>query len=248
MKVGSVPYLNAEPLVKGLRENGTEILRLPPAELAPTLRSHQVDIALVPLMEVLSASLDYQILNGLGVGCDGPVFSVILKLHNSPKSLQTLNPIEKDPHSVSSNALLEVLLKENGNECFQWSHETEAAPEASLVIGDPALQHRHDFPEAPVIDLGEAWKELTGLPFVFAVWAIHPQANLSHVELDQFRKHSAVGLEGREQLTSDPVDQTYLTKYIHYDLGEAQRQAIYRFEELLIKNRLIALPKQPTFI
>ena len=106
-KVGSVPYLNAVPLTRGLEE---QILFAPPSELARLLRRDELDAALVSLTEVLLNDR-YDILDGIAVASLGEVQSVFLA-HRQP--LEEMREIYCDTASLASLHLLKVLLAEKG--------------------------------------------------------------------------------------------------------------------------------------
>src|SRR5580658_10897833 len=100
-KVGSVPYLNAVPLTRGLEE---QILFAPPSELARMLQRDELDAALVSLTEVLMHDR-YDILDGIAVASLGEVKSVFLA-HRQP--LAEMREIYCDTASLSSVNLLKV--------------------------------------------------------------------------------------------------------------------------------------------
>src|SRR5580698_1686261 len=164
-KVGSVPYLNAVPLTRGLEE---EILFAPPSELARLLHRDELDAALVSLTEVLLHDR-YDILDGIAVASLGEVKSVFLA-HRQP--LAEMREIYCDTASLSSVNLLKVLLAENGLKPeLRPLPDYKSAPTLDnvLLIGDPALKFARANPPHETWDLGAAWCELTNLPFVFAV-------------------------------------------------------------------------------
>src|SRR5271169_1614550 len=133
-KVGSVPYLNAVPLTRGLEE---QIIFAPPSELARLLQRDELDAALVSLTEVLLNDR-YDILDGIAVASLGEVYSVILA-HKKP--LAEAKEIFCDPASLTSVNLLKVLLAERGLKPeFQPLESYLAAPQKDfvLLIGDQA--------------------------------------------------------------------------------------------------------------
>ncbi|HEY4952551.1 MAG TPA: menaquinone biosynthesis protein, partial [Verrucomicrobiae bacterium] len=167
-RIGSVNYLNAVPLTRGLE---SEIIFATPAELAGMLRRDELDAALVSITEVLFNDR-YDILDGVAIASLGEVYSVILA-HKKP--LAEAKEIFCDPASLTSVNLLKVLLAEKSLfPQFVPLENYEAAREKDfvLLIGDRAI----DFQRAPhaheIFDLGAAWTELTNLPFVYAVWAL----------------------------------------------------------------------------
>src|SRR5271170_2086833 len=167
-RIGSVSYLNAAPLTRGI-ESG--IIFATPARLAEMLRRDELDAALVSVTEVLFNDR-YDILDGIAIASLGEVYSVLLA-HIKP--LEEAKEIFCDTASLTSVNLLKVLLAERGLKPeFKPLENYEAAAEKDfvLLIGNPAI----DFQRAPhvheIFDLGSAWFELTSLPFVFAVWAL----------------------------------------------------------------------------
>src|SRR3989475_2173248 len=177
-RVGSVPYLNAVPLTRGLEE---QIIFVTPSKLAEMLQRDELDAALVSVTEVLFNDR-YDILDGIAVASLGEVKSVFLA-HRQP--IDQVKEVSCDTASLTSVNLLRVLLAERGlRPEFKplASYDFVSLPDYALLIGDPAL----DFLLAPrqheIWDLGAAWYELTGLPFVYAVWALRRGSDNSRSE------------------------------------------------------------------
>jgi chorismate dehydratase len=237
-KVGSVPYLNAVPLTRGLEE---QILFAPPSELARLLQRDELDAALVSLTEVLLHDR-YDILDGIAVASLGEVQSVFVA-HQQP--LAEMREIHCDTASLSSLNLLKVLLAENG-----WHPELRPLPDYKaarsldnvLLIGDPALEFARSSPPHELWDLGTAWFDLTGLPFVYAVWALRRIPN--EALRRRLREARNFGLDTLDYIISSRTDfdfefrKDYLTWHIHYHLGGDERRGIARFIELLRKHGL----------
>src|ERR1700749_5202076 len=163
-RIGSVPYLNAVPLTRGIE---SELIFATPSKLAEMLRRDEVDAALVSITEVLLNDR-YDILDGIAIASLGEVYSVFLA-HKKP--LAEIKEVYCDTASLTSVNLLKVLLAERGLKPEVKPLEDYAAAadkDFVLLIGDPAI----DFQRAPhtheIFDLGQAWMQLTGLPFVFA--------------------------------------------------------------------------------
>src|SRR5205807_177299 len=106
-RVGSVPYLNAVPLTRGLEE---QIIFVTPSKLAEMLKRDELDAALVSITEVLFNDR-YDVLDGIAVASLGEVKSVILA-HKLP--LAEIKEVLCDPASLTSVNLLKVLLAEQG--------------------------------------------------------------------------------------------------------------------------------------
>jgi chorismate dehydratase len=246
-KVGSVPYLNAAPLTRGLED---QIIFAAPSELARMLQRDELDAALVSITEVLFNDR-YDILDGVAVASLGEVQSVFLA-HKQP--LENIREIYCDTASLSSVNLLKVLLAERGlNPSLQPLPSYDAAPalENVLLIGDPAIQfarspHTHD-----IWDLGAAWFDLTQLPFVYAVWALRriPNEPLRR----RLREAKNFGLDTLDFIISSRAEfdyafrKDYLGWHIHYHLGAEERRGIARFIELLNKHH-IAPAHEPRFV
>src|SRR5580658_5717057 len=237
-KVGSVPYLNAVPLTRGLEE---QILFAPPSELARLLRRDELDAALVSLTEVLFNDR-YDILDGIAVASLGEVQSVFLA-HRQP--LADVREIYCDTATLSSLNLLKVLLAENGlkPELRPLADYASARSlENVLLIGDRALEFARSSPPHELWDLGTAWFELTGLPFVYAVWALRRVPN--EALRRRLREARNFGLDTLDSIISSRTDfdydfrKDYLSWHIHFHLGTEERRGIARFVELLRKHGL----------
>lgn len=173
-RVGSVPFLNERPLTYGLGgRHPVSFVRLPPGPLAAKLVTGELDVALIPVAEQLRYGLHP--IGALGIACRGSVQSVQL-WHDGPRA--ALTRILVPQHSRSSVLLLRLLLPHWGCPDAKLvptpglDDVSEPPVEPALIIGDAAL--RCLGAGRPSTDLGAAWHELTGLPFVFARWAARP--------------------------------------------------------------------------
>jgi chorismate dehydratase len=237
-KVGSVPYLNAVPLTRGLEE---QILFAPPSELARLLRSDALDAALLSVTEALLNDR-YDILDGIGIASLGEVQSVFVA-HRRP--LEEAREIYCDTASLASLNLLKVLLAEKGLKPELRplpDYRAASSLENVLLIGDPALEFARSNPPHELWDLGAAWFEWTGLPFVYAVWALRriPNEPLRR----RLRDARNFGMDTLDDIISSRTDfdcnfrKDYLSWHIHYHMGAEERRGIARFVELLRKHGL----------
>ena len=236
-RIGSVHYLNAAPLTRGIEP---EIIFDTPARLAVMLRRDELDAALVSITEVLLNDR-YDILDGIAIASLGEVYSVLLA-HKKP--LEQVTEVFCDTASLTSVNLLKVLLAERGLKPEFKPLENYAAAAGKdfvLLIGDPAI----DFQRAPhaheIFDLGSAWFELTGLPFVFAVWAL--RRGVENKELRrQLRETKKFGMDTLEYIIRDRPEydldfrRDYFEWHIQYHLGEDGKRGIAKFVELLRKH------------
>lgn len=233
-RVGSVKYLNAVPLTRGLED---EILFATPARLAELLRRDELDAALVSVTEVLFQDR-YDVLDGVAVASLGEVQSVFLAHRGR---LEDVKEVFCDPASLTSVALLKVLLAGRGlRPAFTPLDDYARAGQrdAVLLIGDPAI----DFLRAPhdhdIWDLGAAWHELTGLPFVYAVWAL--RRGVKNDALRRvLREAREFGLDTLDAIIASRQDydlefrKDYLGWHIHYHLGTDEKRGLAKFAELL---------------
>lgn len=232
-RVGSVPYLNAAPLTRGLEE---QIHFAPPSVLAAMLQRDELDAALVSVTEVLFNDR-YDILDGIAVASLGAVQSVLLA-HRQP--LQKIGEIHCDTASLASVNLLKVLLAARGlHPALQPlpDYETAAQRENVLLIGDQAIHFSRSNPPHDIWDLGAAWFELTGLPFVYAVWALRRIPN--ETLRKRLREAKNFGLDTLDDIIASRTEfdyafrKDYLGWNIHYHLGSDEKRGLARFVELL---------------
>jgi chorismate dehydratase len=238
-RIGSVKYLNAVPLTRGLE---SEVVFDTPAKLAEMLRRNELDAALVSITEVLFNDR-YDVLDGIAIASFGEVYSVILA-HKRP--LADAKEIFCDTASLTSVNLLKVLLAERGLKPeFKPLENYEVAPEKDfvLLIGDRAI----DFQRAPhaheIFDLGAAWMEMTNLPFVYAVWAL--RRGIENKELRrELREAKHFGMdtldyviESREEYDED-FRRDYFEWNIHYHLASDEKLGIAKFSALVGKHNL----------
>ena len=242
-RVGSVRYLNAVPLTRGLED---QVVFATPARLAEMLRHDELDAALVSVTEVLFNDR-YDILDGISVASLGEVKSVLLA-HKRP--LSELKEIFCDTASLTSVNLLKVLLAEHGvRPEFRPLPSYEEAPnlDAVLLIGDPAIDFLRSSHPYNIWDLGAAWYEMTKLPFVYAVWAL--RRGLDYRPLcAHLRDAKDFGLDTLDYIINNRTEydvefrRDYLSWHIHYHLGTDEKRGLAKFLELLRKYN-----SNPTF-
>jgi cyclic dehypoxanthinyl futalosine synthase len=180
LRLVGVSYLNAQPLLhgllQGLGEDRTQLELAIPSELSRKLLEDEADAGLAPIA-VLAAHGGLQLVPGMAIGCDGALRSVKI-VGDVP--IEQMDEVLLDASSRTSVVLARILIKARcgGREpryCSQPPHEIVkrvSGKTGGLLIGDPALEVEGRFTYD--LDLGQAWKELTGLPFVFAAWVARP--------------------------------------------------------------------------
>jgi chorismate dehydratase len=238
-RVGSVRYLNAVPLTRGLEE---EIHFDVPSKLAAMLGRDELDAALVSVTEVLFNDR-YDVLDGIAIASLGEVKSVLLA-HRKP--IDEAKEIFCDTASLTSVNLLKVLLAERGLKPeFKPLENYAAAAEKDfvLLIGDPALDFLFSQRTHQIWDLGTAWFELTKLPFVYAVWALRRGVENSALR-QNLTEAKAFGLDTLDHIIRSRTEYTrefredYLGWHIHYHLGTDEKRGLKKFVELLLKHDL----------
>lgn len=222
--IGAVPYLNVEPLVRGL----PKVRSLRPADLASALDRGEIDLATLPVGALVGRT-DLVALPSVGIGADGPVRTVLVEPLETIGAASSFRP---DPASRSSNLLAALVL----------SHRLgrEVPPDAErpgprVVIGDPAFA----IEPSKALDLAQAWKEWTGLPFVFALWVAGPRlladsgrlraidAALSGLVAANLREVDKIC---QDQVVVEPAQaKEYLTRHIRHVLDDRFRAGAERF-------------------
>lgn len=184
-RVGHIEFLNCFPLLWGLARTGglldMELIRDTPNHLSDALVSGTLDISAVSLVEFLENSEHLVVLPDIAIGSDGPVMSCVI-ISQLPLNQLDGCPVALASVSRTSVRLAELLLSDVIGvqpEYFVCPADLAtmmAQAPAAVLIGDAALRAAQC--EAPrlnweVHDLGQMWRDWTGLPFVFAVFAAH---------------------------------------------------------------------------
>jgi chorismate dehydratase len=184
VRLGAVSYLNVRPLVYGLGasstgDGGPVALRFDvPSVCAALLATGEIDLGMVPSITWVDRPTD-QIVPGICIGSVGPVASVALFTR---RPLRDVRSIALDVSSRTSVVLTKILCARRYAISPSFVPHAPDLPsmlamaDAALLIGDPALFASPQAVGADKIDLGAEWAALTGLPFVWAFWAGHPEA------------------------------------------------------------------------
>ena len=179
VRLGAVSYLNVRPLVFGLDGRSDVALRFDvPSICARLLDEGAIDLGMVPSIAHVNRPGD-RIVPGVCIGSEGPVVSVALFTR---RPLRDIRSVALDTSSRTSAALTRILCARRFEIAPAFiDHAPDldamlAKADAALVIGDPALFVDARAFGAEKIDLGEAWTDMTGQPFVWAFWAGRPDA------------------------------------------------------------------------
>lgn len=254
-RVGHIQFLNCLPLYWGLARTGNlldlDLTKDTPEKLSDQLVNGLLDIGPITCVEYLRHARELVVLPDIAVGSDGPVMSCVI-VSKVPLGELDGRRVALGSTSRTSVRLARLLLEEREGvrpEYFSCPPDLDAMlaeADAAVLIGDPAL--RASLEQAPrqglaVHDLGAMWKEWTGLPFVFAVWAARREYAERHPEMTA-AVHRAF-LESRDLSLAEagkvaeqaarweefdaPVLQTYFSEALDFSLGERQLAGLTEF-------------------
>jgi chorismate dehydratase len=244
LRVGAVNYLNTKPLIERLTDFAPNIdLSLDlPSRLADQLAAGELDVGLIPVVEFFRGD-GYTFVPNVAIGSRGPVLSVTLF---SKVPWEQIRTVALDEGSRTSAALTQILLRKRyGVRPLVQPLPIDASADnlttdAVLLIGDRAMRaclpgYRFAY------DLGEEWTSWTGLPMVFAVWAVRGGVELGEAEA-AFHKAKEYGLANAGEIAQreaaalglDPgFCRRYLSNILRYDLGPAELAGMRKFRELV---------------
>jgi chorismate dehydratase len=252
VRIGCVKYLNARPLIRGWPGN---VQFDHPSALCQRLAKGQLDIALVSSFEFLRNPI-YRIVDGVSISSDGPVYSVVVAHRGEFSSIEE---IDLDPASETAVNLLRCLLAELG----LTPRLTGGAPgsaglaRARLIIGDQAITFRQKhIGTFRFWDLGEQWKKLTGLPFVYALWLMRPEVldvksiarRLRGLRDENLADVSGVVADAVADVADNKpaITREFLVRYYHehlrFGFGTREKRGLQTFADLCAKHRV--LPKR----
>jgi chorismate dehydratase len=230
IRLGRICYVNMAPVYYRLETELEEVTGVP-TELARKLLAGEVDVAAIPSIEFARNAEVLEMLPRLCVSSDGAVDSIQLV---SPVAPERLRRIAVTPESATTAALARVLFP-----------QAEQVPlgetaQARLLIGDAALRSAFDDP-TPHYDLGRIWRERTGLPMVFAVWAHRKGASDGMNELEQALLSSVRAARAEPERLAREASNRYgyppgfLARYfekLRYGFGPREREGLLAFFEL----------------
>ena len=230
IKVSAVSYTNTLPFLQGIKASKKLLQQIDlsvdvPAECARKLIQNEADLGIVPIA-ALTRIPNYQIIADYCIGSDGPVDSVFIF---STKPIEEITSLRLDKQSRTSNGLARILLKHYWKREVTVSMEGEA--DAYVLIGDRTFGQKETVPY--VYDLGEIWKQFTGLPFAYAVWVSNKKLSEDFVKdfnaaLKDGVSHPADVIPGLKEYPNFDYKE-YLTEYLDFNLDEGKKEAISRY-------------------
>lgn len=263
-RVGKVRYINSEPVYHGIEEGVIEapcdLVEGTPAELNRMLERGDLDVSVISSVAYAQAPQKYRLLPDLAISCDGAVGSVQC-LSRLPLRDLGGQKVLVTQESLTSVYLLRLLLERGSGvrPVYLRGDVPEVLPAevaAGLLIGDPALRAGHARKYPHQLDLGQGWKDLTGLPFVFALWAVRDAFYEADPE-GTWRLHRALlaskayslgraetlsaVLHTRVGITEDACLH-YFRKQLSFDLTQKHLEGFERFLEMSELGTLVPLP------
>jgi chorismate dehydratase len=261
LRVGCVKYLNARPLIHGCQG---EVNFDHPSVLCQRLANRELDVALVSSFEFLRNPI-YRIVDDVSISSHGRVYSVVLAYRGE---LSDVEQIDLDPASETSANLLRCLIAELGLKPRLISTipgstgcqpviagSLPAIRNARLLIGDQAITFRQTHAgEFQFWDLGEQWKKLTGLPFVYALWLIRPEVVDAKSVAKRLRDLRDENLSNLDALITEFVARSvdpgsrsmteflghYYREHLRFSFGEAEKQGLQHFAHLCVRHGVLS--------
>lgn len=191
-RVGHIQFINCFPLFYGLIEKKflleIDLIKGNPSDLNRMLKDDVLDMAAIPSIAYARNYKDYVLMPDISISGDGEIKSIFLfsklpieELHQHKIALTNI--------SATSQALLRIIMARYYNitpEYFSSAPELGAMlmeADAALLIGDDALHARYKMHDRlHIYDLGQEWKNFTGLPMVFSIWAIREEWAYKHLD------------------------------------------------------------------
>ena len=231
IKISAVAYTNTKAFIYGLEHsdiiNKIDLSLDIPSDCAAKVINGQADIGLMPVAAIPLVP-NANIVADYCIGSDGGVNSVFIF---SEVPAQEIKTVRLDAHSRTSNNLAKVLLK------FYWKKEVEfttdptAKTDAFVLIGDRTFGKKDDF--AYAYDMGEEWKNFTGLPFMYAAWVANKE--ISQDFKDEFNAALKFGLDHRKEVLQGLPEvlnfdlEDYLYHKLQFEVTDDRKRALNLF-------------------
>ena len=259
LRLGCIKYLNARPLIHGWPG---KVAFDDPANLCQQLARGDLDVALVSSFEFLR-NPTYRIVDAVSISSDGPVYSVVVAHLGKVSDIEE---IDLDPASLTSVNLLRCLLAELAvKPCLikrpagvssaagrtrrgepSGSKSGSSTDRVRLLIGDQAIRFRQQHEnEYHFWDLGQAWKKLVDLPFVYALWLIRPEnVDFKRIasRLRALRDQNLAQLDrimAEEKEFSPAFCSRYYREHVRFSFGEREKGGLRSFAQLCAKHGLL---------
>jgi chorismate dehydratase len=252
-RVGHIQFLNCLPLYWGLMRSGAlldvDLHKDSPDRLNAALVAGDLDIGPISLVEYLRHADELLLLPDIAVGSDGPVLSVNI-VSTVPLSDLDGRPVALGSTSRTGVLLAQMLLESRHGvrpeffECPPDLTQMLLEADAGVLIGDVALRALYEAPARglTVTDLGEAWRDWTGLPMVFAAWGVRREFAEAHPGIvkdvhEAFLRSRELSLAELDVVATaaarwEPFDAATLARYfrrLDFSLGDRQVDGLREF-------------------
>ncbi len=263
IRIGAVEFLNTVTLIEGLDAwDGCSLIKAVPSRIGQMIVDQQIDIGLASIVDAANPDHDLVLIPAGMIGCDGPTLTVGLFSSVPPEEITV---VHADTDSHTSVMLADLLLREvygvqaefrsfGAKEKSGTDAESpdEAWPETVLLIGDkvvvdspPAVRYAHQ------IDLGQAWHELTGLPFVYASWMCRREDAQSRpileaaCMLERVRLRNTLRLDwlvtkmAKEHRWPADLARRYIGELLRFEPDDRAREAVDAFFDKLREHGIV---------
>lgn len=247
IKVGSVSYLNARPLIYGIQRSEAlkdkmELIEEFPSKIGKMLVDGQIDVGLVPVA-MIPRMKEWHIVSDYVISAEKDVASVCLF---SDVPIEEIDTVLLDYQSRTSDNLCKILMK------FHWKKDVKfiltsdeyiddiKGNTAGVIIGDRALIQLKNFNY--IYDFAREWRKMTGLPFVFAAWIANKP-----LPADFLVDFNAANLEGKTHLDEIVANypfpyydlKLYFQENIQYKMTEEKKKALHLYLDYLTKIEMV---------
>ncbi len=242
VKLGVFNFLNAKPLIYAIEndkiQHNFELVYDIPSQVAVNLLNKEINAGLVSSIHYAKYSVKYRIVPEVCIASRGPVNSVRLYFK---KDLKDIKSVATDISSMTSVVLARIILSEKYDVQPKFiamkpnPEEMLSRADAALLIGDHALFESSGYES--YLDLGDEWDDLTGLPFVYALW-VGRRDTLSHDDVSKLIEAKRYGIQNIDVICDEASEKygvdfefckSYLTENLHYELGEMEINGMKEF-------------------
>lgn len=256
-RIGCVPFVNAKPLIAQFADPavGVEVVLAPPSQLPAMLDRGEAAAVLASSFDALRTP-NRRVAAGVAIASKGPVESVRVF---SKVPLERAETLALDASSLTSNALAHILLHELYGVCpIPTTHAPDlqgmlSQCDAAVLIGDKGMTASSN--ELHVLDLGQGWLELTGLPFVWALWI-----GAQDLDSDLAAKLLEARLWGEEHVTqvareaaatpgwNEAMAHRYLSETMSFAFDAQGAEALVLFGQMMVAHGLIDTLHAPEIV
>lgn len=241
IRFAAASYSNSAPLVEFLSDvdKRVEVIYGHPSSHIKDLISGNIDCALVPVAHLFEHN-HLTSIDNIGIAADGDVRSVLLRCN---KNISEVSSIFKDPASGTSNILAKLIMEHFFERQVEMIDHINGS-DAEVMIGDRALLNHRD----QDIDLAGAWKEFTGLPFIFAVWAVRKDHDYID-DINMIANHALeMGMKNLDAIANKYAKifgnevsfwENYLNQNVHFRINEHDSKGLKLFRRMINVNKIL---------